>query len=1228
MTNNVDPIKNIKSMAPVQRAIYAYTTPHDHTHDGWIKIGDTEVKAEENLKSAVEERIAQQTHTSDTKTNLEWTGRAKFEDDDKPFRDYDFHKYLTTKKDIKRKPKTEWFKTTSVTSKNAFYEFRENHGILAELDGVQDYQLREEQERFVSDTVKYHNTHSKGEVLWNAKPRFGKTLSVYDFCMRIGAINVLILTNRPAIADSWYNDYVKFIGTDGGYYFVSHVDTLKGRKYVIPTRTDYSRLVADAIKKGKKPLGCIEFVSLQDLKGSIYHGGNIDKLSECSDALDSQGRRLGIKWDVLVLDEAHEGVDTDKSDVAIDHILHKFTINLSGTPFKMLAKGDIPEEAVFNWTYADEQRRKRELAETGEENPYEELPRLNLYTYQMSEMMGTKADAGTIIDDEEIQYYFDLNEFFKTDSQGYFEHLDDVKRFLDALTEQKKYPFSTPELRAQLKHTFWLLNRVDSAKALKKVLELHPVFSQYRIVLAAGSGDDESANRKAINEVKDAIRDNEYTITLSVGQLTTGVTIPEWSGVLMLCSMKSPSLYMQAAFRAQNPCLFEDKDGLTYRKNNAYVFDFDPARTLTIVETIANDQYSETAGGAGDSDIRKKHVRELLNFFPVVGEDEDGEMIELDAEKVLSIPRHIHAKEVVKHGFMSNFLFQNIGGIFAAPTVVTGILGKINPVSNEEAGAFATEADKRDLGVDDKGEPVITDEQIIGLAKEKFGNPVFASVVDDFKTKTEDLISTSKPSESEVLLDQLEKTFKSTVTDSIVSQAKEDFGRDMSTTQKKDLENKLRAESDKKFKKDAADFKIKIKTAEQARKEALEHCLTSEEEEKINSDFTAIVEKEKKILIEKISDTQELVTKATAETIKAVEHSRIEKKKKVIEDKVRDHLRGFARTIPSFLMAYGNSETSLETFERNIPEQVFVDVTSISISEFKFLRDGGNYVDENGEEKHYEGHLFDAVVFNDSVKEFQKKQRELANYFDENATEDIFNYIPPQKTNQIYTPKPIVKKMVDLFEAENPGCFDDPDHTFADLYMKSGMYITEIVKRLYQSEEMKKKYPNDSKRLEHIMEHQVYGAAPTEIIYMIAMHYIFGYQGNIGDWTVEDLQTIYPNFVLKDTAELAKERKLAEWSATTFNDIFDADAVDEIRKSASISNEANTTEGNQSTKKKKSKKSDSLIGIGSRVVHKTYGIGTVTLLNSGKIEVEFEKDDTKKKFQYPKIFEDGLLKKL
>jgi hypothetical protein len=189
---------------------------------------------------------------------------------------------------------------------------------------------------------------------------------------------------------------------------------------------------------------------------------------------------------------------------------------------------------------------------------------------------------------------------------------------------------------------------------------------------------------------------------------------------------------------------------------------------------------------------------------------------------------------------------------------------------------------------------------------------------------------------------------------------------------------------------------------------------------------------------------------------------------------------------------------TLATFDTVIPDNVFKEVTSITLEQFRFLRDGGKYIDEEtGEEKKFEGHLFDDVVFDDSVKEFLHLKQKLANYFDEKSIEDIFDYIPPQKTNQIFTPKTVVKKMVDMLEQENPGCFDEPDKTFIDLYMKSGLYITEIVKRLYQSPKLKEIYPDKNDRLKHIFEKQVYGLAPTEIIYKIATSYILGFDVNV-----------------------------------------------------------------------------------------------------------------------------------
>jgi len=180
--------------------------------------------------------------------------------------------------------------------------------------------------------------------------------------------------------------------------------------------------------------------------------------------------------------------------------------------------------------------------------------------------------------------------------------------------------------------------------------------------------------------------------------------------------------------------------------------------------------------------------------------------------------------------------------------------------------------------------------------------------------------------------------------------------------------------------------------------------------------------------------------------------------------------------------------------------------------------------------EHFEGHIFDQVVFDDSVKEFMRLRSELADYFDESHTEDIFNYIPPQKTNQIYTPKWVVSKMADMLEEENPGCFDDPDKTFADLYMKSGLYIAEIVKRLYRSERMKELYPDDEERLRHIFTRQVFGAAPTEIIYRIATHYILGF--------AEDVPAdIGCHFVCADTAELAKNGNLEAFVQEAFGDM-------------------------------------------------------------------------------------------
>ena len=271
------------------------------------------------------------------------------------------------------------------------------------------------------------------------------------------------------------------------------------------------------------------------------------------------------------------------------------------------------DNAIFNWTYVDEQTAKRDWnVSSEEENPYESLPKLNLFTYQMSEIIKDELQQGVEINGDIEEYAFDLNEFFSTNN-GEFKYDSSVDKFLDAMTLQSKFPFSTPDLRDELKHTFWLLDRVDSAKALAKKLNDHPVFKDYEIILAAGDGklDDDEETKKSYDKVVEAIAKYDKTITLSVGQLTTGITIPEWTAVLMLSNIKSPALYMQAAFRSQNPCLFKTSTGYA-RKENAYVFDFDPARTLIIFDEFANNLLKRTVDGRGTSDDRKENIKRLI----------------------------------------------------------------------------------------------------------------------------------------------------------------------------------------------------------------------------------------------------------------------------------------------------------------------------------------------------------------------------------------------------------------------------------------------------------------------------------------------------------------------------------------------------------------------------------------------------------------------------------------
>ncbi len=1121
----------IKTIDQARPTIYAYTTPNDLSKKGWVKIGETFRDAER--------RIKEQTQTADTKYELLWSHDARF-DGGEYFTDSDFHWYLVQAgiEQGKFQPSgrpSEWFYFGEGREQHAEelfrkFVFKDYSEIQSPAQGTQ-YQLREEQADAVELTLAYMKSGQEPAFLWNAKPRFGKTLATYDFIRKGGFERVLIVTNRPAIANSWYDDFVKFIKwQEPNMFFISETDSLKNSGAL--SRKKYKELLSHVADK-EIIIKQLAFVSLQDLKGSLSFGGYIEKLDWVADT----------KWDLLVVDEAHEGVDTSKTDWAFSRIVRKFTLHMSGTPFKAIASSKFSAAQIYNWSYADEQEKKSNWDYNKGSNPYEPLPRLNMFTYQLSAMIEEKLLEGQTIGESNYDFAFDLNEFFSVEEgRTTFKHERHVKKWLERLTKNEKYPFSTPALRRELKHTFWLLDRVASAKALAKLLRDDAVFMHYKIIIAAGDGrdlaeesEDFVANEKSYDRVRKAIAENEYTITISVGQLTTGVTIPEWTAVMMLSNIASPALYMQASFRSQNPYHYEER-GKYFKKENSYIFDFAPDRTLVMFDEFANNLIGD--GSVSDKD-RPENIKRLLNFFPVIGEDEQGIMVPLDATQVLTIPRTILATEVVKRGFMSNLLFANISGIFALPKeIVDGILNELPVEKQGRKDVSAPAIDLAGVEVDEDGKVVVPSETVINKRNELFGDKVYdfdtSSVTEAItqslekiplrsqipRSVTAKIVDAAMDLAKPIIVDtvktgfgltnaqavKIEKKIKDTLTDKITDVEKENYRKQFAVKQKANEEINA---AEKTLEQDELEAMIKeIETRQQA------------EFDRLHVEFT-------KNLNETIRDTIE-----EQKTIQVEEQARIkaEKNKSSKEEEIRGHLRGFARTIPSFLMAYGDRDTRLSNFDSYTPDEIFLEVTGITEEQFRFLRDGGPYVDEKtGEEKHFGGGLFNEIVFDEAIQEFLNIRERLADYFDESHEEDVFNYIPPQETNQIYTPKEMVRMMVQKLEDEDPHIFEDPDKTFIDPFMKSGLYITELVKRLFNNPVMKEKIPDNDERLKHILEKQLYGLAPSDIIYHIAMNYIFSFD--------PENKISRKHFKSVDTRPAVKEGKLDQLLAATFDDL-------------------------------------------------------------------------------------------
>lgn len=636
------------------KLIYVFRIP-DGTHADCVKIGEATFSGSDinlspncaELNRAAKARIDQYTKTAGIHYVLLHTETAIFLRDGKIgcINDKEVHEVLL-RSGIKRKVfphvegANEWFVTDVETAKKAIAAAKQGQKALKTSDIHNEYEpidFRPEQKDAIARTL---DRFKKGKnMLWNAKMRFGKTLSALEVVRQRNLKNgdfhrVLILTHRPVVNASWFEDFGKiFYDTPSMHYGSKN----RGNSFA----------ALEAMAK-RNDGDYVYFASIQDLRGSEKVGGKFDKNDEIFSA----------PWDLVIVDEAHEGTKTELGRAVIDALTKdKPTklLQLSGTPFNLL--DDFKEDEIYTWDYVMEQRAKAQwdIAHPGDHNPYADLPRLNIYTYDLGRLMNQYAD-------EDIAFNF--REFFRTDDKGDFIHKTHVERFLNLLTktddsfgddsEVAAYPFADKRFRDIFRHTLWMVPGVKAARALATMLREHPVFRFFKIVNVAGDGDEERDYDDALKEVNDAIGpdpDKTYTITLSCGRLTTGVSVKPWTGVLMLSGSfnTAASAYMQTIFRVQTPATINGRV-----KEDCYVFDFAPDRTLKVLAETA--KISTKAGKQSGSD--RQQLGEFLNFCPIIS-IEGSQMKQLNTEHMLQQLKRVYVERVVQHGFEDGYLYND-----------------------------------------------------------------------------------------------------------------------------------------------------------------------------------------------------------------------------------------------------------------------------------------------------------------------------------------------------------------------------------------------------------------------------------------------------------------------------------------------------------------------------------------------------------------------------------------
>lgn len=632
--------------------IYAWT-PNDPPSDyaGLIKVGQT-------TKSDVNDRIRQSQGQMQQAYTLHIDEVAEREDGS-PFRDGDVRRRLIEKgfENVTIGASREWMRCSPEDVKTAIFELKK--GLRFEAARYESFPMRREQAEAVELTHAYYRSRwgedpkAAPRFLWNAKMRFGKTFTGYQLAKKLGAKRVLVVTFKPAVEDAWKTDLESHVDFEGWRYQSRQSE---GDPRDVPAET---------------PL--VYFGSFQDLLGKDSYG-NIKPRNEWIHKID---------WDLVIFDEYHFGawrdsakelfegedaavakkeleyasgldsVNEDLEELSEDEteflpITTRAYLYLSGTPFKALATGEFIEEQIFNWTYTDEQRAKAEFsaAHPGEHNPYGALPEMRLLTYQMPDELLSVASGGEFNE-------FDLNEFFSASGEGVlatFKHKNEVQKWLniirgdytpqslDALKAGSKppFPYSDVRLLPYLNHAFWFLPSVAACEAMKNLLEekQNTFWKPYKVIVAAGKGAGIGLN--ALPPVRQAIGSGHdtQTITLSCGKLTTGVTVPQWSSILMLRNLKSPETYFQAAFRVQSPWSIrnpngDDPNAEDILKPACFVFDFAPTRALR--------QISEYGIGLSPGESNpEKAVADLVSFLPVLAYD-GANMMQVDAGGILDI---------------------------------------------------------------------------------------------------------------------------------------------------------------------------------------------------------------------------------------------------------------------------------------------------------------------------------------------------------------------------------------------------------------------------------------------------------------------------------------------------------------------------------------------------------------------------------------------------------------